>query len=536
MNLKLRITCAVLLAATTLPAMALRLGDIQVKSALNQPLVAAIPLHPKNLTELDGLTVGLASADDFKRAGLALTTTDQTLRFHVVTDNNGQKLILVTSSEPVTDPYLDFLVQVNTREGRQVREFVVLLNPVIAAPAPAVETAPVASAPGGASVAQPAELPAPSQFPQPEQAASPPAAQAQRRAVPTIPRNIESSGQIPVQRGDTLYRLAKQATEGTGVGVNQMMLALLAANPRAFFKDNINDLKAGAILRIPTRDEIDQRSVAAAAAEVHRQYEAWRAAKPHPATVVEGAAAQAAANAAPRPGKTSPASDHLTLVPPTGEAGGANNRPGMAGGTGTATVSGLRQQLKANRDTLISLNQSNSDLESRVQSLDDISAKTSKLLSMKDATIAELQRKLAAVQSGTVAAAPGTSAGKPVAGAPPAGKPAGQPVRAAGTPWYMRPLTWVIAVLVVLVLAVLSVFGRRRAASGDGARGPLPDPDDVSPHAGSAAGPPIQAGAGGVEESIHPQPAGAATGPEEDPYGFAALRQPKGGAAALPLT
>lgn len=535
MNSKLRMTCAVLLAATTLPAMALQLGDIQVKSALNQPLVAAIPLHPRNLTELDGLTAGLASADDFKRAGLALTPTDQTLRFHVVTDNNGQKLILVTSSQPVTDPYLDFLVQVNTREGRQVREFVVLLNPVIAAPAPAVETAPVASAPAAAPTAQPAQLPAPSQFPQPEVTQQAAQAQPQRHAVPAIPRNIQSSGQIPVQRGDTLYGLAKQATEGTGVGINQMMLALLAANPKAFFKDNINDLKAGAILRIPTRDEIDQRSVVAAAAEVHRQYEAWRAAKPHPATVVEGAAAQAAANSAPRPGKTSPASDHLTLVPPTGEAGGANNRPGMAGGTGTATVSGLRQQLQANRDTLISLNQSNSDLESRVQSLDDISAKTSKLLSMKDATIAELQRKLAAVQSGTAAAAPGTSARKPVAGAAPAGKPAAQPVRAAGTPWYMRPLTWVIAVLVVLALAVLSLFGRRRAASGDVARGPLPDPDDVSPQAGSTAGPQMQAGVGGAEESTHPQPAEGATGPEEDPYGFASLRQPKGGAAAAPL-
>jgi FimV-like protein len=198
-------------------------------------------------------------------------------------------------------------------------------------------------------------------------------------------------------------------------------------------------------------------------------------------------------------------------------------------------VSGLRQHLQASRDTLISLNQSNSDLESRVQSLDDISAKTGKLLSMKDATIAELQRKLATVQSGTVVAASGTNAGKPVASTMPAGKPAAQPVRAAGTPWYLRPLTWVIAVLVVLALAVLSLFGRRRAASGDRTRGPLPDPDDVSPHAERAGGPQMQASVGDGEESTHPQPAEAATRTEEDPYGFAALRQPKGGAAAAPL-
>src|SRR5690348_18430114 len=93
MKSKLRIACAALLTATALPAFALQLGEIQVKSTLNQPLVAAIPLQPKNLTELEGLTVGLAPADDFARAGLQVTPTDQTLQFHVVTDNNGQKLI-----------------------------------------------------------------------------------------------------------------------------------------------------------------------------------------------------------------------------------------------------------------------------------------------------------------------------------------------------------------------------------------------------------------------------------------------------------
>src|SRR6185312_7902592 len=175
MNLKLRVACAALLASAAAPAWALQLGQIQVKSALNQPLVAAIPLHPENLTELEGLTVGLAPAEDVARAGLQVTPTDQTLQFHVVTDNNGQKLILVTSTRPISDPYLDFLVQVNTRAGKQVREFVVLLNPVIAAPAPAVQAAPVASAPPtSAAAAQPAELPAPSQFPQPQPQPQPP--------------------------------------------------------------------------------------------------------------------------------------------------------------------------------------------------------------------------------------------------------------------------------------------------------------------------------------------------------------------------
>ena len=543
MNSKLRIACAALLTATALPALALQLGEIQVKSTLNQPLVAAIPLQPKNLTELEGLSVGLAPADDFARAGLQITPTDQTLQFHVVTDNNGQKLILVTSSQPITDPYLDFLIQVNTREGKQVREFVVLLNPVIAAPAPAVQAAPVPGAPSAGAVATPpAELPPPSQFPQPQPSAPPPATQPvpvpQHHAQPVAPQApLQSPGQVEVKRGDTLSGIASDVARDSGASVDQMMLALQAANPDAFFKDNINNLKAGAILRIPTRDLIDQRSAATAAAEVHRQYESWRAAKPHPATVVEGTAAQAAANAAPKPEHAPAASDHLTLAPPTSGAGGIHSRAGVAGGTGTATVIDLQQQLRANRDTLVSLNQSNSDLESRVHNLQDISAKSDKLLSLKDATVAELQRKLAAVQSHT-AAAPGAGSSaananaKPVASAPAvAKKPGTKPATPPATPWYMRPLTWGAAGLIVLLLIVLGLSGRRRRPALEGpSRGPLADPDDVAPPAAEpyvdeqeviAVHDPVEA----VPDEVHAHPAEPESASEEDPYGLAALRE-----------
>ncbi|HET9819709.1 MAG TPA: FimV/HubP family polar landmark protein [Rhodanobacteraceae bacterium] len=520
MKFKLRMASVVLLAMAAAPAWALQFGQIQVKSALNQPLVAAIPLHPENLTELDGLTVGLATADDFARAGLQRTPTDRTLRFHVVTDNNGQKLILVTSSQPITDPYLDFLVQVNTRQGKQLREFVVLLNPVIASPAPAVQSAPVAGAPSAPPPAQPAQLPTQSEFPQPvvqpepqpqPETHAPPQPQAtpEPRVAPPPPppaaAGVSAGQQIPVHHGDTLYGIAQDARQGTGATINQLMLALKSANPEAFFKDNINDLKAGAILRIPTRDEIDKVSIAEANAEVHRQYEAWRAAKPHRATVIEGTAAQAAARTAPQPGPSAPASDHLALVPPTGGAGGAGNRPGVAGGTGSETLAGLQRQLQNDRATLTSLNQSNTDLESRVHSLEGIADKSGKLLNLKDTTIAELQHKLAAVQPGTPATAAASSAATPTAaanvvapasgastgaGAKTANNPAAGKAQASATPWFQRPLTWIVAGLIVLGLILIGLLGwlRRGAETAVAGRGPLSDPEDVSPPAAGAPG------------------------------------------------
>jgi pilus assembly protein FimV len=530
MKSTIRITCVALLALVATPALALQLGQIQVKSALNQPLVAAIPLHPKSLTELAGMTVNLAPAADFARAGLQLTPASQTLQFRVVTDNNGQKSILVTSSQPITDPYLDFLVQVNTRQGKQVREFVVLLNPVISAPAPVIEAAPTAAAP--VAKAQPAQLPAASAFPQPAPALAPqPAPQPAPEPVPQAPEPAPqavappqpapvaqtepaaSPGSIKVVRGDTLYRLAAQATSGTGETINQIMLAMKAANPDAFFKDNINNLKAGAILRIPTRDEVDTRSVAAATAEVRRQMEAWRAAKPQAATVLAGTAVQAAANSQAQSNAAAPASDHLSLVPPSGEGGSANSRPGVKGGTGTETVAGLRQQLQNARSSLVSLNQSNADLDSRVKSLKDIDDKSDKLLSLKDATVADLQRKLAQVQAGkngaaigaTTAPATGASVATATSAANVIGTsaaPAASVSAAAGTPpvaarrvakpamqpWYMRPLTWIVAGVVIVVLILLGLLLRKRKP-GAAARGPLPDPADIAPASAEAAAP-----------------------------------------------
>src|SRR5579875_1436722 len=355
------LSSAVLLALASAPALAMQLGQIQVKSALNEPLVAEIPLKPDNLAELQGLTVGLASNQDFARAGLTRSGVDDLLRFQVVTDSSGSKVILVTSTQPITDPYLDFLLQVNTRQGKQVREFVVLLDPMIASPAPAVQAAPVASAPAAA----PAPVPPPEAAapPQPAVTRSPPPPATPQPAEPQSfppPRPVVHQPLRfgPVPRGDTLYHIAQQLRPDSSVSINQMMLALKAANPDAFFKDNINNLKAGAILRIPARDDIDRISIARANAEVHRQYEDWRGTRARAATVVAGSAAQAAS--APAAGReAAPESDRLTLVPPAGSGGSATSRPGVNGGTGNATVAGLKQQLETDRETLTSLQQSN---------------------------------------------------------------------------------------------------------------------------------------------------------------------------------
>ncbi|WP_339507590.1 FimV/HubP family polar landmark protein [Pseudomonas sp. RL_35y_Pfl2_P42] len=107
---------------------ALGLGDITVHSALNQPLKADIALvDVGGLTQSD-LSVSLASADEFGRAGVERVFFLNNLKFTPILHGNRQ-MIRVTSSKPVNEPFLDFLVQLNQPNGRLLREYTVLIDP-----------------------------------------------------------------------------------------------------------------------------------------------------------------------------------------------------------------------------------------------------------------------------------------------------------------------------------------------------------------------------------------------------------------------
>jgi pilus assembly protein FimV len=563
-----KLTLAIALCLGSSQALALQLGQIRVKSALDERLVAEIPIQLDNLGEMTGLSVGLASDAEFARAGLSRAGLEQ-LRFSVVSDSTGHKIVLVTSEQPITDPYLDFLVQVNTARGKQLREYTVLLDPVIAAPVPQVTaaptTAPVAESPAPAAtpLQQPAAtVPPPSVSTAPVQPARPTASAPLRTPAPTAPAAQPAAPAAPVpapapaaaspqprsneyhvQRGDTLYHIATETRPDAQVSVDQMMLALQQANPDAFYQDNINRLKSGAILRIPTRDKVDATSAAEARAQVRRQMEDWRGAAARKATTVVQNNPAPAAPAQPTPPQAT-ASDRLALVPPSQGGGGAASRPGEKGGTGTAEIAGLKQQLATAKESLASLKQENGDLQSRVKDLEDISSNNKKLLDMKDAEIAELQRKLAEAQqqaatpaaapagnvapvapagsaatppssasvaSATAPASPATAAA-PKAGVAPAASAApvsAQPARTVkptvksatqgaqnqgiAEPWYRKPLTWIIAGVVILGLILLGLVRRRPK--------PLPEPEsDQAPDAGHSS---TAAVAETTEEPVH---------------------------------
>src|SRR5882724_8002045 len=115
-------------------AFALGLGSIQVKSGLNQPLDAEIGVTADSPAEASGLTVNLASAEDFQRVGLSRARVSMPIDFSVATNGRGQPVIKLTTKDIVREPFLDFLVEVNWPNGKLLREYTVLLDPPVIAP------------------------------------------------------------------------------------------------------------------------------------------------------------------------------------------------------------------------------------------------------------------------------------------------------------------------------------------------------------------------------------------------------------------
>jgi pilus assembly protein FimV len=406
MNRSLKLSMLVALALGTSQVMALDLGQIQVKSALGQPLLAEIPLHPGSPAELQNLSVQLASSEEFARAGIVGGRTTIPLHFSVA-NGAGGKVIRITSSQAVDDPYLDLLLEVNSNAGKSVCEFAILLDP---ASAPAAAPAAVAAAPARAT--EPSRPVHASSSAQAPATAAPKAARAPVAAAPKTAPAAAANGQYgPVERGQTLSSIAR-STAPAGVDAQQMMLALKQANPDAFYRDNINALKSGAVLRVPTSSEAQAMTIAAAMAEVRRQNSDWRAGTPGKPAVVADTATRASASSAPT-NAPSGAGDRLALTP--AKEGTGSGAPGSnAGGKDDKSAASIRQDLLRSQESVASLQQQSTDLKSRLKELADINNKNEHLLSLKDNEIAELQAKLAAARK---------SAGMPAATAVTAAKP-----------------------------------------------------------------------------------------------------------------
>lgn len=362
-----KLTAAIFTVSTLTSGLvnALGLGEATVKSALNQPLNAEIELlSVDDLTEREIITA-LASREEFLRSSVERTYFLSDLRFKVEKSPSGKSVIRITSARPVREPFLNFLVEVTWPTGRLLREYALLIDPPTfneEGPAP-VAQAPVAS---GTQTA-------------PAQASG---TTTRVPATPVSGSRTPVSEYGPTDRNDTLWSIAMQTRPDSSVSPQQMMIAIQRMNPDAFMDGNINRLKAGQVLRIPSADEArgtPAREAIAAVSDQNRQFaEANRPA---------GLDARPGDTGAPVASRPTARRDELRIVVDTQteqERPSAAVSGAAAGGAGDARAAVAMEQLdKSEREK--------AELQGRVEDLEDQLETLQRLLALKDDQLAALQ-------------------------------------------------------------------------------------------------------------------------------------------------
>jgi pilus assembly protein FimV len=260
-----------LLSLVHVDAQALALGRITALSNLGDPLIAGIEIPDINAEEMASLKTTLASPEAFKAAGMEYNPALANAQVTLTRRANGSSYLLVRSDKVVTDPFLNLIVNANWATGRIVRNYTLLLDPPAAKQSEATVSAPIAALP--IPVPVPTPLPAPTAAPAPVVVVTPaataspapaaasapvampkPAVQNKQAMVESKAKSTNTGEQVKVASGDTAGKIAANNLPAN-VSLDQMLVALLRGNPQAFIGNNINRLKAGAVLDLPTEAE-----------------------------------------------------------------------------------------------------------------------------------------------------------------------------------------------------------------------------------------------------------------------------------------
>lgn len=245
---KTGVVLAVLLfALSPIAGYALGLGKLQVDSGLGEPLRLQIQLESVTANEAETLDVILASRSDFARAGIDYPDLASLLNFELISDPGGRYRVLVSTEEPLQDAYLHFLVSAVWSGGKAVREYTALLDPPLYSGKPATSVTLTGESAAGEAVAD--EIAA-------QVAAAEKAEQVSSSAAPAAGATRAADGTVLVRKGDTLSQIVEDFGRPADVDYFRALEAIYRKNPQAFIENNMNLLRSGASLKLPSAEEM----------------------------------------------------------------------------------------------------------------------------------------------------------------------------------------------------------------------------------------------------------------------------------------
>ena len=410
---------AAALCLTVSSAWGLGLGRLVVQSAIGEGLRAEIEVTSLSAEEASNLKIRVAPPESYRAAGVDYNSVLPATQAVLQRRADGRSVLRLSSDRPVQEPFVDVILELSWNTGRLVREYTLLFDPPVTRSAatpssPAAATAPVIAA----APAVPAERPVPAE---PRVAPARPAPAAQSAAEPRLPARVAKgpaavaatpaapdagAGEYRVKPGDTLSRIAGR-TLRPGVSLDQMLVSLYRGNSQAFIGNNMNLLKSGVVLAVPSAEAAKAATVEEARQVIQAQSADFGAYRQRLAAGVPGARIESSARQSS--GKVQAAVEDRKQAAAT-----APDKLTLSKGTAGAKASAAEEQLSKERETK------------------DAAARTAELKK----NVEDL-KKMAAAAATPASKPPAVAAAAPAAPAPaaaPAAAPAQAPAPVAVTP------------------------------------------------------------------------------------------------------
>ncbi len=390
------------MALVPISVFAAGLGKLNVISGLGEPLKADIELIAVTPEELSSITAAIASQEAYATQGIEKPASHNTIKVNVAKNANGAPILKLQSAQPISEPFLDMLIQVDWASGRLLREYTVLLDPpgytgeadagTTTTQAPMVKSSdamPNTSMANGDAISGKA-------------ATSTTSKKSKRKAKPAVDTPTEdvmpavdaTGAEYTTNRGDTLMKIASDM-KPEGVSLEQMLVGLYQTNPDAFQGGNMNRLKVGQIIRPPSEEALSAITRKEASKEIKVQTANWNTYRNKLAGMVAEAPASDSETSTQSAGGKIKAADDISTPVATGAKDVVKLSAGdvAASKAGAENVKSLQDKVSALQEEATAREKSVKEAQDRTASLEKQIADMQKLLAMKNGAMSDLQKQ-----------------------------------------------------------------------------------------------------------------------------------------------
>lgn len=420
-----KITVALCMALMPVSVFAAGLGKLNVMSGLGEPLKADIELISVTPADLSNITAAIASEEAYTTQGIEKPASHSTIKVEVGKNASGAPILKLKSNQPITEPFLDMLIQVDWASGRLLREYTVLLDPpgYTGEAEPAIKDTFTAAVPevnrmsadsglaNNASATNEASMSSASsnnvtagskkkskriKKPEPATEVDPVIANA---PIPDASSSGGTGQEYFTQKGDTLAKIAREM-KPEGVSLEQMLVGLYQANPDAFQGNNMNRLKVGQIVRQPSEESLNAISRNEASREIKVQTANWNAYRNKLAGIVEEStpAESELAGTQSAGGKIKSAAEDKS-VPAKGPQDVVKLSAGDASKATGENVKSLKDKITALQEESTAREKGLKEAQDRTSDLEKQIADMQKLLALKNGAMSEMQKQAEAAQT-----------------------------------------------------------------------------------------------------------------------------------------